>query len=241
VFIVGMPRSGTTLVEQILASHTKVFGAGELATMGGLLGLFFAHAPGRNSGDSKGPITQLDIDIIRSTYLETLSAMNVSEKTITDKMPMNFLWIGFILSAFPEAKIIRLNRDPMATCWSIYRRFFSSKGNDYGYDMVDLAQFYELYTDLMSFWHEHFPNRIFDICYEDLTANQEDETRKLLDYCELDWQENCLSFHKTKRVVKTASAAQVRQEMYKGSSEVWKKYESYLRPMIESLDYRVSR
>jgi hypothetical protein len=101
--------------------------------------------------------------------------------------------------------------------------------------MGDLAEFYELYIDLMAFWHQLYSDKIYDLCYEDLTTNQEEETRKLLEYCELDWDENCLNFHTSKRVVKTASASQVRQKMYQGSSKAWKKHEAYLQPLIKAL------
>ena len=153
----------------------------------------------------------------------------------TDKMPMNFRYIGFILSAFPEAKIVHLKRDARATCWSIYKHYFDSSGIGYSCDQKDLAKYYGLYSNLMNFWHELYPNKIYDISYEDLTANQEEETRKLLKYCDLEWDENCLSFHKNERAVKTASALQVRKKMYQGSSEAWKKYESYLGPLLKGL------
>jgi hypothetical protein len=150
-------------------------------------------------------------------------------------MPLNFQYIGFILSAFPEAKIVHLKRDAMATCWSIYKSNFKNKGNGFSCNLNDLAGFYGIYTDLMDFWHQLFPDKIYDLCYEDLTTNQEKETRKLLQYCELDWDENCLDFHKNKRAVQTASSLQVRQKMYQGSSETWKKHESYLQPLIKAL------
>ena len=150
-------------------------------------------------------------------------------------MPLNFQFIGFILSAFPEAKIIHLKRDARATCWSIYKHYFSSKGMGFSYNQNDLASFYHLYTDLMAFWHQKFPDKIYDLCYEDLTTNQEEETRNLLKYCELEWDENCLNFHLTKRAVKTTSAFQVRQKMYQGSSEAWRKYEEYLQPLMNGL------
>jgi len=169
-------------------------------------------------------------------YLEALSRFDVPENVITDKLPLNFQYIGFILSAFPEAKIVHLQRDARATCWSIYKSNFKSKrGNGFSYNLEDLAGFYGLYTDLMDFWHQSFPDKIYDLCYEDLTTNQEEETRKLLEYCELDWDENCLSFHTSKRAVRTASALQVRQKMYQGSSEAWKKHEAYLEPLIKAL------
>ena len=152
-------------------------------------------------------------------------------------MPDNFIWIGFILAAFPGAKIINLNRDPRATCWSVYKRYFSNEGIGFAYDLADLAQYHVLYTDLMSFWREQFPNRIYDICYEDLTENQQEETCKLLQFCDLDWEDRCLNFHETERVVKTASATQVRKKMYKGSSEAWRRYEAQLQPLLKSLGY----
>jgi hypothetical protein len=126
-----------------------------------------------------------------------------------------------------------MKRDARAICWSIYSIYL--KGFDFGNDFEDLAGFYGLYTELMDFWHQLFPGKIYDICYEDLTTNQEEETRKLLQYCELDWDDNCLSFHKNKRAVETASALQVRQKIYQGSSEVWKKYEVHLKPLIKNL------
>jgi hypothetical protein len=128
-----------------------------------------------------------------------------------------------------------MKRDARAICWSIYKSNFRSKGNGYSYSFDDLAGFYGLYTDLMDFWHQLFPDKIYNMCYEDLTTNQEEETRKLLQYCELDWDKNCLSFHKNKRAVKTASSIQVREKMYQGSSEAWKKYEVHLKPLIKAL------
>ena len=235
IFIVSLPRSGTTLVEQIIASHQAVYGAGELTTLGNLIAPIIEDFSTHNNS-----LTKKDFLSIRQQYLDALSVFNAPEDVITDKMPLNFQYIGFILSAFPEAKIVHLKRDARATCWSIYRRYFFRVGNGWcnhgwAYNLDDLAGFYGLYTDLMDFWHQTFPDKIYDLCYEDLTTNQEEETRKLLDYCELDWDENCLNFHTTKRAVKTASALQVRQKMYQGSSEAWKKHEAYLQPLIKGL------
>ena len=233
IFIVGMPRSGTSLVEQVLASHSKVHGAGELVTMNRLVPPILNLKIRRE----KSKLSQNEINTIRDGYLEALVALNVPEKIITDKTPHNFLWIGFILSAFPKAKIINLNRDSRATCWSIYQRYFPAKGIGYAYDMDDLVEFHKLYIDLMSFWRERYPNSIYDLCYEDLTENQEQETHSLLAFCNLEWEEQCLDFHETKRAVKTASAAQVREKMYKGSSEAWRKYEEHLQPLIKGLGH----
>jgi len=231
IFIVGMPRSGTTLVEQIIASHNAVHGAGELGTLTDILNSilkeYLAHS--MNGLPKKAFLS------IRKQYLDSLSRFNVPENIITDKMPLNFRNIGFILSAMPEAKIVHLKRDARATCWSIYKNYFHSKGNGFSYNQEDLAGFYALYTELMAFWHQLFPGKIYDICYEDLTTNQEEETKNLLKYCELEWDESCLNFHNSKRAVKTASSLQVRQKMYQGSSEAWKKHEAYLKPLIKAL------
>ena len=232
IFIVGMPRSGTSLVEQIVSSHHKVYGAGELSALDDLI------VPMMNNYlSNREALNEKKFLSIRNSYSNILSNLDVSEKIITDKMPTNFENIGFILNAFPEAKIIHLKRDAMAICWSIYKHNFPTDAIGFPYNMEDLAQFYISYSEMMGFWHDQFPNKIYDLNYENLTTNQEDETKKLLEYCELDWDENCLNFHTNTRTVKTASSLQVKEKMYQGSSEAWKKYESYLKPLINALGY----
>ena len=233
IFIVGMPRSGTTLVEQIISNHHKVYGGGELNTLTKLINPIIKNF-------IEGDITHLSkqaLTFIRQEYLAMLSQFNTTERIITDKLPLNFQYIGFILLAFPEAKIVHLKRDARATCWSNFTCSFIDEANGYSNNFDDLVHFYDLYRDLMDFWHERYPNQIYDLCYEDLTNNQEEETKKLLEYCELDWDENCLNFHSNKRAVKTASLLQVRKKMYQGSSEAWKKYEAHIQPLIEGLKY----
>ena len=232
IFIVGMPRSGTTLVEQIISSHHKVHGAGELNALDNLIAPIMNNYSTHNNS-----LSEKNFLSIRQGYSKKLSNLNVIESVITDKMPTNFKNIGFILKAFPEAKIIHLKRDAMAICWSIYQRYFPAEGIGFAYDMEDLGEFYNSYTEMMTFWHELFPNQIYDISYEDLTTNQEQETKKLLEYCELDWDKNCLNFHKNKRAVKTSSSFQVKEKMYQGSSDVWTKYKTQLKPLIDSLGY----
>jgi len=231
VFIVGMPRSGTTLVEQIITSHHAVHGAGELYNLANSISPILEDHLNQNTNI----LLEKDFLTIRHQYLDSLSSFKVQENVITDKMPLNFRNIGFILSAFPEAKVIHLKRDARATCWSIYKHYFNTTESGWAYNLGDLAKFYSLYKELMDFWHQLFPGKIYDVCYEDLTTNQEEEIRKLLEYCELDWDEKCLSFHKNKRAVKTASSIQVREKMYQGSSEVWKKHEAYLKPLTKAL------
>ena len=230
IFILGMPRSGTSLVHQILDSHYQVHGAGELNYLNKAV---FPFIKENNSIDESG-FSEKNLISIRHKYLNSISSLSFDEAYIVDKMPLNFRYIGFILSAFPEAKIIHTHRNPMATCWSIYKYFFN--GNAYSFNQEDLAEFYGLYKDIMRLWHRIFPDKIYDLNYEYLTSNQESETRKILEYCNLNWDENCLDFHINKTAVKTTSSMQVREKMYQGSSEVWRQYESYLQPLIKGLN-----
>lgn len=231
IFILGMPRSGTTLVEQIIASHKEVYGAEEINTLTNLVAKILNDP---SSYNTKG-LQEKTLVTLRNNYLNGLDNLNVNENTVTDKLPLNFQYIGFILSSMPDAKIIHVTRDSRAICWSNLKHNFSSNGNGWAYNMQDLTDFYGLYEELMNFWHKAFPNKIYDVSYENLTKNQEEETKKLLKYCELKWDKNCLNFYSTKRAVKTASSAQVRKKIYQGSSDAWKVHENYLKPMISSL------
>jgi tetratricopeptide (TPR) repeat protein len=232
IFIVGMPRSGTSLVEQIISSHNEVFGAGELSKLTKLISPVIKNYINKDISGITSPM----MSFIRDEYFHMLENLNISEKRVTDKMPLNFQYIGFILSAIPEAKIIHLKRDARAICWSNYRYYFKLKNNGYSNNFDDLAGYYSLYSDLMDFWHKLYPNKIYDISYEELTANQEQETEKLLKYCDLEWDENCLNFHNNDRPVKTISALQVRKKMYQGSSDAWKQHWAYIQPLISALE-----
>ena len=231
IFIVGMPRSGTSLVEQIISSHHEVYGAGEVNNFHNIImPIIEEHAVNENYN-----LKNDEFALIRKQYSNSLERFYANEKVITDKWILNFKTIGFILSAFPESKIVHLKRDARATCWSIYKHYFSDEGNRWAYDYQDLARFYKSYVGLMDYWHNLFPGKIYDISYEDLTSNQEKETRNLLRYCDLDWDENCLNFYTNTRAVKTASAVQVRNKMYQGSSDVWRQYSEHLKPLLDAL------
>ena len=231
IFIVGMPRSGTSLVEQIISSHHEVYGAGEVNNFHNIImPIIEKHAVNENYN-----LKNDEFALIRKQYSNSLERFYANEKVITDKWILNFKTIGFILSAFPESKIVHLKRDARATCWSIYKHYFSDEGNRWAYDYQDLARFYKSYVGLMDYWHNLFPGKIYDISYEDLTSNQEKETRNLLKYCDLDWDENCLNFYSNTRAVKTASAVQVRNKMYQGSSDVWRQYSEHLKPLLDAL------
>jgi tetratricopeptide (TPR) repeat protein len=233
IFIIGMPRSGTSLVEQIISNHHQVYGGGELEDFSNIINSILQD----ETTSGKANLSLKTIISSRQKYLDVLSRFNTSKKIITDKLPLNFRYIGFILSAFPEAKIIHVKRDSMATCWSIYKHYFSSKGTGWAYSQEDIAKYYGLYLELMEFWHEIYPNQIYDLGYEDLTTNQEEETQKLLEYCELEWDQDCLNFHTNERAVHTASLIQVRKKMYQGSSEVWKQYSAHLEPLRKGLGF----
>lgn len=231
IFVLGMPRSGTSLMEQILASHSEVHGAGELELLARAARRFVV-SPGMEPGL---PLTGDELRLARDDYRDGVAKLGIGTPVFVDKMPLNFRFVGFVLAAMPEARVIHMERDPMATCWSVFKHRFSSRGNGYAYDMEDLGHYFRLYRELMAYWHALFPGRILDVNYEQLTEHQEDETRRALDYAGLDWQEACLDFYRTKRSVMTASANQVRKKMYKGSSEAWHDYEPWLGPLKDAL------
>ncbi|MFN2365705.1 MAG: tetratricopeptide repeat protein, partial [Desulfurivibrionaceae bacterium] len=234
IFILGMPRSGTSLAEQILASHPEVHGAGELEdfqqvalklTGGRSLTELFEKIS-RSSGDFD--------ESLAAEYLARLRSHSASATFITDKMPHNSLYIGAIRLALPNAKIIHCVREPLDNCFSIYKNLFGGV-QKYAYDQEELGRYYLLYLDLMKHWHDLFPGMIYDLGYERLVADQEGETRKLLAHCGLSWDERCLAFYKTSRAVNTLSWTQVRKPIYKDSVKLWEKYRKHLEPLESTL------
>lgn len=235
IFIVGMPRSGTTLVEQIVASHPDVYGAGELSILKTAVGKQFPSTmPG---GFPWGVADADDADFAEAgrAYLDMLHARYPHMRHVTDKMPGNFLLIGFIHMMMPKARIIHCARDAVATCLSIYKVHFRGDTHRYGYDLGELADFHNLYTDIMAHWHKVLPGVVHDVRYEDFVADQQGQSRALIDYLGLRWDDAVLSFHETDRPVRTASAAQVRQPMYQGSVDLWKRYGDRLKPLLDKL------
>ena len=226
IFIVGMPRSGTTLVEQIISSHSQVTGAGELAfatQFGEAIALGLSEANNESLLD------------FRSKYLTKLKSVSNGNLIITDKMPQNFRYIGLLAAAFPEAKIIHVKRNPAAVCWANYKQYFESKNIGYCYAIDDVIIYHKLYENLMEFWTNTLTNRIYKLDYELLTVNQESETRQLIDYLDLDWDEKYLSPQNNRRSVATASNLQIRKKVYRGSSEQWRKYQSFLNGAFDDL------
>ncbi|MEX0941266.1 MAG: sulfotransferase [Pseudomonadales bacterium] len=240
VFIIGMPRSGTSLIEQILASHPSVYGAGELNEMK----LVARHAAQISRSGQTYPncvpgLTGAQYQTLASEYLKLLQPLVPGTfKRVVDKHPLNFQFAGLILLMFPNARIIHTERDPLDTCISCFFQNFT-KGQNYSFDLIKLAHFYNDYRRLMEHWDTVFPGRILSFRYEQMLANQEDETRRLLDYCGLDFDPACLDFHKTQRTVKTASFLQVRKPLYKTSQQRWRSYAEHLQEVASILGIEI--
>ncbi|MEP9386076.1 sulfotransferase [Mesorhizobium sp. KR9-304] len=235
VFIVGMPRSGTTLVEQICASHPSVHGAGELPTLGRL---------GQMAGLTRGspdPFSKLltavnseQLSRMATAYLVDLRKNAPEALRITDKMPSNFELIGFIALLFPNARIIHCRRDAIDTCVSCFMTNFDVR-HGYNADLTNLGLYYREYNRLMRHWNTVLPGRIYECSYETLVADQEAESRRLIEFLGLPWDSACLQFYETDRTVFTASNWQVRQPVYTSSVKRWKNYEHKIQPLIEAL------
>lgn len=234
VFIIGMPRSGTTLAEQILASHPDVEGAGELSYLEDIVQQVVKKS-GKPFLDAWKIMDAREVHDLGADYLQKLRAHSATSRRITDTTPMNFRYVGLVASILPGARFVHCVRNPMDTCMSIFQQPLSET-HAYANDLADLGGFYRLYRELMAHWHSVLPGRIYDLCYEDLVTDSETEIRKLLDYCDLQFHEDCLSFHKTDRSVRTPSDSQVRQPIYTGSIGRWKRYEAQLAPLKAILD-----
>jgi tetratricopeptide (TPR) repeat protein len=237
VFIVGMPRSGTTLVEQILASHPQVYGADELTT---IFDIVYALEK-RGTGGAKFPdnVPSLDASALQwgaRQYLDNLQTIDSQAARVTDKMPSNFFHLGLIAVMLPGARIIHCRRDAMDVCLSNFVQMFA-EGHYYSYDLSDTASYYRGYEQVMSHWREALPIQMFELQYEELVEDQEGISRALIDYVGLDWDDRCLDFHETKRAVRTASNWQVRQPIYKTARKRWKNYEKQLSGLRAELGY----
>jgi predicted Zn-dependent protease len=226
IFIVGMPRSGTTLAEQILASHPDVAAGGELMELRKAQETHWPDYPAAPSGDKSTAIA--------SAYIEGTARFRSPTGWLTDKLPENALRCGLIAMAFPSARIVHCLRDPLDVSLSCYQRLFSGL-QPFAYDLEELGRYHAAHNRLMAHWRKVLPGRFMDFDYERVIADQEGESRRLLAHAGLDWHEDCLQFHRTGRSVRTASAAQVRKPIYKSSLQRWKPYEKHLAPLIRAL------
>ena len=229
IFILGMPRSGTTLVEQILSSHNKVFGAGELPFLSDNFEKYRSKENIKN-------IKKEDIQNAGFDYIKKLKSFNFSEQYVTDKSPLNFRWIGFIKSIFPDSKIIHCSREPMDTCLSNFKNSFSRNSLGFSYNLESLGTYYNLYKDLMDYWNTKFPNEIYNLEYENLVNQSENQIKKILDFCDLEWDANCLEPQKNKKIVATASLAQVRSPIYKSSVKNWENFKLELNDLYKKIN-----
>jgi len=238
VFIIGMIRSGTSLVEQILASHSCVYGAGELLEIPGLV----RDLPDilQTQGTYPECIRRLDSRAIRvasERYLQALAGRDDQALRVIDKLPTNFLYLGLIAVMFPNAHIVHCRREPLDTCLSIYFQRFS-QGHHYAYDFEDIAAYYAEYERLMRHWKKVLPVKILDVSYARLVDDLEAETRRMLGFCDLQWEETCLAFHRSARSVRTASSWQVRQPLYRTAQARWKHYGAHLEGLRKALSDR---
>jgi tetratricopeptide (TPR) repeat protein len=227
IFIVGLPRSGTTLTHQIVSSHSKVYGAGELPIINNnldakikdadFLSKFFKDSDYKNNLFIKNFATQLEKQF---RYFD--------DKIILDKSPLNFIWIGFIKILFPKSKIIHCQRNLRDTALSIYKNYFDGNSLPWSYNENNLVKFIEEYKDLMDFWHKKMPGEIYNFNYENLIKNNVEETKKLINYCNLDWEEKCLDHTKNSAAIKTVSISQARKPIYNSSIKLNESYSDYL-------------
>lgn len=239
VFILGMPRSGTSLLEQILSSHPDIFGAGELKFLTGVVDNieYGGNRIKLNDAEAVFPYDEnASWEARGKRYVEKLQQLaDKPYKRIVDKMPGNFTVVGLIHAILPNARIIHSRRHPVETCLSCYRIHFA-EGQQWSYNLRELGRYYKRYWNLMRHWREQFPGLMYEARYEDNVADVEGQSRKLIDYLGLEWNDSCLEFYNTDRPVKTASATQVRKPIYTTSSAGrWKKYEKYLGPLLEEI------
>jgi hypothetical protein len=228
-----MPRSGTSLVEQILASHADVFGAGEIND------LAIVYESVNKSVDKEScrifpeGLTRLDgqaFTDLGNQYVTRIRIYSSDAKFITDKMPHNFLRIGLIRAILPNARIIHCSRDPMDNCLSIFKTYLAN-GHPYSYDLSELGQYYRMYLELMDYWKAMLPGFVYDLNYEELVKSPREQVKNLLHHCGLPRDNACLDFHQTRRRIGTASSAQVIRPIYGNSVNLWARYEKHLDPL----------
>lgn len=231
IFILGMMRSGTTLTEQIVSSHSTVYGAGELDLLGRACIQEMRRAT--EAGQGEQPLPKEAMARIRAHYLDRLAELPTTKPVIVDKMPANFALIGAIRAALPEARVLHMRRDPVAVCWSIYQKNFSGNSLRFTNDMADIAWYYDRYIEAMAHARDRAPDAFLDVDYAELTKTPEPVIRRILDHCELEFEAACLTPEKNTRVIQTASYRQARSGIYTGSTDRWKGFGKHLQPLID--------
>ena len=234
IFIVGLPRSGSTLIEQILASHSQVEGTAELPEVGRVIGMISARSPEEDYPEAAAWMKPKDWHELGEAYLERTQRHRHGLPYFTDKMPNNFPSVGLIHLMLPNAKIIDARRHPVDSCFGCFKQHFAY-GQTFSYDLVEIADYYREYRRMMRHWHQVLPGRVLEVRYEDMVRDQEGQTRRLLEHCGLAFEADCLRFYETERPVRTASSEQVRRPIYESSLNHWRHFREELTPLIEDL------
>jgi tetratricopeptide (TPR) repeat protein len=235
IFVLGQPRSGTTLIERIITSHSQVKSAGELQQFGLAVRRVSGFSdPKRFSADMFAAAKDLNFKKVAEVYLDTSKRMRGDSPRFVDKLPHNFIMLPLILKAFPNAKIVHLVRGPMDACFASYKQLFAD-AYLHSYDQEEMARHHARYRELMQVWRTRFPGQFYDISYEDTARDLEPNARALIEYLGLPWEDQCLNFHEQKSAVTTASSVQVREPAHTRSIGRWKKYEKQLQPMLNTL------
>ena len=243
VFVIGMPRSGTSLVEQLLSSHPKIFGAGEIPEFfNAAVEVGGGHLEALHLCEKNSELLGDQLHQIGASYMARIRPKAPAADRIVNKMPDNFRLVGLIHLALPNARVIHVRRDPVDTCLSCFSTLFVGENVPFTYDLAELGRYYRSYDALMAHWNEVLPpNVMLDVQYEELVADVEGQARRMIAHCGLEWDPRCLNFHETERPVRTASAVQVRQPIYKSSVGRWRKYEAFLGPLFWALGPALSR
>jgi tetratricopeptide (TPR) repeat protein len=236
IFIVGLPRTGSTLLEQILSSHSMVEGTHELGDLGRTIRSYrkLTMPPARYPS-SIANIEGEGFERIGRAYIQRTRKYRGDRPFFTDKNPNNFLHVGLLHLILPNAKIINARRHPLDSCFGSYKQLFA-QGQPFTYDLVELGEYYLQYQRLMDHWHEVLPGKVLDVHYEEVVADLGGQVRRILEYCGLEWEQSCLRFHETSRSVKTASSEQVRRPIYSSAVNTWRRYERHLGALIEVLE-----
>ncbi len=232
IFILGLPRSGSTMIEQILSSHSLIEGTQELPNILAISRDIKLIDQKKGYPHNLLGLDQSSFDDLGNKYIDETKWARSSKPFFIDKMPNNFVHIGLIKLILPKAKIIDARRNPMDTCFSCFKQYFA-KGQHFTYDLDDIARYYKDYLRLMDYWKKLFPEEIFTINYEQVIDNPNERIRDLLEFCNVKFEDNCINFHKSKRPVKTASSEQVRQPMYKSGLDYWKNYSNNLDALLK--------